>query len=222
MKKWMVVLLTCMCLTVMPTKESHAILWTVVKAAVKKVIRAMDLAVQRMQNETIKLQNAQKALENALSKLKLKEISEWSQKQKDLFNTYYDELWKVKNAIAYYNKARKIVEGEKQLVSEYQRAMALFRRDKNFSVKRLERMAQVYTGILEQSVKNVEQVAMVINSFATQMADSKRMEIIDGAAQKLQENLSDLRQYTNENILFSVQKAKDQQELNSIRTYYGL
>ena len=39
----------------------------VIKLTVTKVIKAIDLKVQRMQNQTIWLQNAQKVLENQLS-----------------------------------------------------------------------------------------------------------------------------------------------------------
>ena len=55
-----------------------------IKAAIVKVIKAIDLKIQRLQNETIRLQNAQKAIENALTKTKLTEISDWVEKQRDL------------------------------------------------------------------------------------------------------------------------------------------
>src|SRR5687768_6820027 len=67
----------------------------IIKEAVKKVIKAVDLLIQRMQNEVIKLQNAQKVLENKLSELKLKEIAEWTEKHRKLYQEYYDELWRV-------------------------------------------------------------------------------------------------------------------------------
>jgi len=42
----------------------------VIKLTVTKIIKAIDLKVQRMQNKTIWLQNAQKVIENQLSKNK--------------------------------------------------------------------------------------------------------------------------------------------------------
>src|SRR5690606_24981124 len=42
----------------------------VIRAGIKRVVRAVDLKVQRLQNRTIWLQNAQKVLENSLSRLK--------------------------------------------------------------------------------------------------------------------------------------------------------
>lgn len=46
----------------------------VIKEGIKKAIKAVDLQVQRQQNKVIWLQNAQKTLENAMSKAKLEDI----------------------------------------------------------------------------------------------------------------------------------------------------
>jgi hypothetical protein len=74
MKKFVLIAGICLGLSVAPTKESKAIYWVVIKQAIIKVIKALDLQVQRLQNKTIWLQNAQKTLENTMSKLQLNEI----------------------------------------------------------------------------------------------------------------------------------------------------
>ena len=48
----------------------------IIKEGIKKVIVAVDLKIQRLQNKTIWLQNAQKTIENTMSKLKLDQISD--------------------------------------------------------------------------------------------------------------------------------------------------
>jgi hypothetical protein len=63
------------------------------------IIKAIDLKVQQLQNETLVLQNLQKQIENKLHAMKLAEISEWSQKQKFLFKEYYAELGQVRPAL---------------------------------------------------------------------------------------------------------------------------
>src|SRR5699024_8324978 len=85
-------LLTLMTLfSVASSVQSNAFPIIVVKEALKKVIKAIDLRVQKLQNKTIALQNAQKQIENTLSKTKLKEISGWAKKQKKLYKNYYEE-----------------------------------------------------------------------------------------------------------------------------------
>ena len=73
----------CMFMPIQETKAQIPIL-DIIKAAVKKVIKAADLQIQRLQNKTIWLQNAQKTLENKMSQLKLDEIKNWAEKQRKL------------------------------------------------------------------------------------------------------------------------------------------
>src|ERR1700744_2717886 len=143
-KKYMVILpLSAMTIMVAIPKGADAqfIVGSVISSTVGKVIRAIDLEVQRMQNKTIWLQNAQKALENQLSQLKLTEISDWSQKQKDLFSQYYTELWNIKTAIAYYSKISELTQKQLALVNAYNQAWALIRNDKHFTASELNYMS---------------------------------------------------------------------------------
>ena len=63
------------------------------------VVKAIDLKVQQLQNETLVLQNLQKIIENKLHLLKLAEISNWSQRQKDIYQQYFDELKNLRPAL---------------------------------------------------------------------------------------------------------------------------
>ena len=208
-------------LTVAPTQKSHAIVWVVVKAAAKKIIKAIDLQVQRMQNKTIGLQNAQKAIENTLSKLKLDEISGWVTKQKELYQVYYNELVKVKNVITYYQEIKVIIQKQADMIDEYKEAYSLFKSDSHFTPDEVEHMAEVYDGILTQSAQNLKSVNLVINSFLTQMNDAARLALIHRAGEAIDENCSDLRQYNSSNKAKAINRAKDQNDLAALRRLYG-
>lgn len=210
----------------MPVKQAQAIapavIAKIIKEGIKKVIKAVDLQIQRLQNKTIWLQNAQKTLENALSKLKLGEIGDWVQRQKDLYGKYYDELAKVKTIIAYYQRVKDITQKQVQLVDEYKRAWNLFQKDKHFTAEELAYMGKVYSGILEQSVDNMEQIYMVINSFKTQMSDSKRLELITAASNKVDENYYDMTRFNRQNMALSLQRAKSQNDVELVKQLYGI
>lgn len=194
----------------------------IIQAGVKKAIKAVDLKIQRLQNKTIWLQNAEKTLENEMSKLKLKEISDWALKQKELYASYFDELWKVKNALQTYQNVKDIVNKQGQLVKEYSRAFNLSKQDKNFSAGELAYMQEVYSGILKESLKNIEQVDLVVTSFATQMSDAKRLEIIHKASDNMEQNLSDLRQFNQQNLRVSLQRAKERNDVDAVKKMYGI
>ena len=221
MKKFTILMPTSLIVLMVSLPLEHAnaqvAVLEVIKAGVKKVIKAVDLKIQRMQNETIWLQNAQKVMENQLSKIKLTEISDWTEKQKELYSKYYSELWKVKAAITYYNRIKEITTKQVFLVEEYKKAWNLAKQDKNFKPQELDYMYNVYSGILKESAKNLDEILLVVNSFRTQMSDSKRLEIINSAADRIDENYSDLKQFNNQNILMSVQRSKGQQESREVQ-----
>lgn len=193
-----------------------------IRGAVIKVIKAVDLGIQRVQNQTIKLQHIQKEVENTMSKLKLREIADWGDKQRKLFKGFYDDLWKVKSTIAYYKRIKDITANQLRLIEEYRRAYALIKQDRHFTPERLLYIYDVYSGILEESGKNIDQLMQVIKSFSTQMSDAKRLELIIQVDNSIHQNLSSLRRFTNQNILYSIERSRDQQEQAIIKSYYGL
>lgn len=224
MKKILIVAGIALSLSIVPGQRANAQIpiYDIIKAAVKKVIKAADLKIQRLQNKTIWLQNAQKTLENKMSKLKLDEISDWAKKQKELYAKYFDELYKVKNAISSYQAVRDIIKKQVQLVQEYSKAFNLSKQDKNFTPEEISYMQQVYTGILDESLKNIDQLQLVINAFATQMTDARRLEIILTAAYNIEQNITDLRQFNQENIKISLQRSKERNDIDVVKKLYGL
>lgn len=217
------VLAACLGFMLVPVQPARAQgVVSVISAGIGKAIRAMDLKIQRLQNKTIWLQNAQKTLENALSKLKLDEISEWTQKQKEQYRVYYEELARVKALISYYQHIREVVQKQAQLVGEYDRAWSLIRQDGNFTQDEVSYMGRVYGGILSSSLDNIEDIMLVVQSFATTMSDAKRLELINNAAARAESNFSDLRSFNRQNILLSLQRSKTEKEAESVKKWYGI
>lgn len=194
----------------------------IIQAGIKKVIVAVDLKIQRLQNKTIQLQNAQKIMENQLSKVKLTEITDWVNKQKELYREYFEELKKVKEAIAYYHRVKDMIADQAAMVKEYKAAWAVFRQDKNFTADELHFMSGVYEGMMNQSLQHLDQVLLVINSFTTQMTDAKRMEIINAAASKIEETFLDLKSFNHQNKAMSLQRSYERGEIEYSKKLYGL
>lgn len=225
MKKYMVILpLSSVTVFVSLPKGADAqiVVSQVLKETVGRVIRAIDLEVQRMQNKTIWLQDAQKTLENQLSKLKLSEISDWSSKQKDLFSQYYTKLWNIKTAVAYYSRISDLTQKQVALVSSYNQAWNLLKNDKHFTADELAYMSQVYSGIIQASVNDLDQILVVIHANKTQMPDARRLELVNQAADRMDSNYNDLEQFNTQNQLLSLQRAQAENEVLTLKKYYGI
>jgi hypothetical protein len=109
-----------------------------------------------------------------------------------------------------------------QLVAAYKNALSLFKQDKHFTVKEINYMIDVYSGILDESIKNLDQILSIITSFSMQMDDAKRLEIIDASSNAIEQNYMDLLQFNQQNISLSLHRSKDLSEINQIRVLYGL
>jgi conjugation system TraG family ATPase len=217
--------LLCVLLACLPAGRSSAQVLEVaqiIEAAAKKVIVAADVEVQRLQTQTIDLQDAAKALENSMAGDLLGDITDWVQQEEDLVGAYYQELWQVKTALSSYSKTATLIERQVRLVREEQQDWAAVQRDPHFSAGELTHIANVYNGILAESSRNVQQIELVIKAFVTQMEDAGRLGIIDETSGGIDANYRDLRDFTQENMLLSLQRAKDENDLLTIKALYNL
>lgn len=128
-----------------------------------KAIKAVDLKVQRLQNETLVLQRLQQLAEQELAKVKLDEIRNWQEQLSTLYAGYFAELKEVKPVISSGATVKSILALEEQLLSEYGKFpnkaehTALFHHSKalsrmlaivlsnQLSMKDVERLQMLYT-----------------------------------------------------------------------------
>jgi len=209
-------------LALAPTMHSEAQIFDAIRAAIIAAIKAADIAVQKVQNATIDLQNAQKVVENQLTQLNLGQIGDWEAKMRDLYSEYYDELKTVKTAISYFKEITGIISQQSQLVSEYKKAYAIVQQDNHFTTAEISYIHKVYTGIIAESLKSVDEITLVLTNFSLQMTDAARLKIIKEASSDIERLTSDLRKFNNQTAQLSLQRAKTKQDLETIRQLYGL
>jgi hypothetical protein len=194
----------------------------IIEAGVKKVIVAVDLQIQRQQNRIIWLQNAQKVIENTMSKLRLDEISEWTDRQRNLYRDYFEELNRVKSMITYYKSVKEITAMQARMVAEYQKVWRIIVQDGNFTEEEKLYMGKVYSGMLMQSAKNMEEMLMVVNSFRLQMGDAQRLEAIHNLEYRVQTNVQDLLAFNRQNAILSIARSREQKALETTKDLYGI
>jgi hypothetical protein len=221
--KLFVMIIAIACLVATPVQEAKAQIpiAEIIKEAVKKVIKAFDLMIQRLQTKTIWLQNAQKVLENKLSELKLTEIAQWTEKHRKLYETYYEELWQIKNALSSYLRIKQTMEQQQRVLKEYNRAWNMVKQDGNFTQQEIDYMYRVYKGILAQSMRNIDQLVIVINSYKTKMTDAQRLSIIMQTGSQVEQNLMDLLEFNMHAFQLSISRAKTKSEVDRLRRLYG-
>jgi len=54
------------------------------------------------------------------------------------------------------------------------------------------------------------------------MTDAKRLELVNKAGDRIDNNCSDLKRFNNQNYILSLQRAKDENEVTTLKRYYGI
>ena len=221
MKKLSIIILLLVGFIFQPKAYAQLEIAGVIQAGVKKVIKAIDLKVQRLQNKTIWLQNAQKTLENTLSKLKLREIADWSQRQKALYGDYFQELRKVKTSIAYYHRIKDLTSQQSRLLEAYQQTWSFLSKSPCFRPDELDHMAKVYSGNLKESLRHIERILLVAGSFSVQMEDAQRLTLLREAAREAERNYHDLLRFNAQNRLLHLQRKAALKEIQFMKVQSG-
>lgn len=216
------VLSTALVLAVAPAQPARGGWIEIIRQLAIKVIKAIDLAIQKQQNKTILLQNAQKALENAMAKLKLDEITDWTRKQKKLYEDYFQELRKVKELISYYQRIKDTMGKLYRMGDEHKRVWALIQNDKHFTPEEIAYMKRVYQGIHTRTEQVVVSILDIIKQDKTSMTDAKRLELIHQAAGAVDQLYAEMVRFTQQNQQISLQRAGSVQEAEIIKQLYGL
>lgn len=221
MKRLVLPLLVMAGFAILPLQRASAQI-ELIEEVVKQAIMAIDLNVQRLQTQTLFLQDAQKQLENVMQQTHLNDITEWVQRQKDLYSEYYQELWQVKDVLGTYSTVKDMISKQARLVVGYKQAYSSLQLDSHFTPAEIEHIQKVLNGILNQSVETVNQLGMLIRSFSSQMSDGDRLQLINEMGDRIDRNYNDLEAFTQENILLSLQRTRDERDLAMVRALYGL
>ncbi|MBX9780872.1 MAG: hypothetical protein K2X26_11040 [Chitinophagaceae bacterium] len=129
---------------------------------ISKAIKAIDLKVQHLQNETMVAQTTQRAAETKMSASKLKEINGWQDQFKTLYQNYYAELKQAKSVLIKSSTVVRILSLQEQVVVEYAR----MGKDK--------RVKPEYDELLNTSMQILETLELVIRS-PLSMKDADRL-----------------------------------------------
>lgn len=139
-----------------------------------------------------------------------------------LHEFFLDGLMIVSPEVKKYRRVLDIISYQKMLVLEYKRAFDRFRASGNFGVGELEYLGLVYKQLFDQSVDNLDELAMVITSSKLRMNDEERLQAIDRIFASTQDKLMFLRYFNERGLILNQQREKERLEIASARDIYGL
>jgi hypothetical protein len=135
---------------------------------------------------------------------------------------FIDGLMAVNPSIRNYKRIPFIIEYQKLLLKEYQRAYNRFRQDPNFKLEEIEYLANVYKFLFDASLRNIDELMMIITATKLSMSDDERMQAIDRIFFDMEDKLIFLRAFNNNTQLLVIQRARARNDVETMQKLYGV
>jgi hypothetical protein len=139
-----------------------------------------------------------------------------------LHETFLDAMLQVSPQVRNYKRVAQIIDYQIALMERYGNARERFSATGLYSQNELAYMDKVYDKLINESLRNLEELTMVLTSGQARMSDNERIEIIEGIYSSMQDKLLFLGEFNNEASLLGLQRAKEMQDIKAMRMLTGV
>lgn len=138
----------------------------------------------------------------------------------NLHKAFLDGLLAVSPAVQNYARVVDIINDQASILSEYKSAYNLFKQDKHFTPDELVYMSGVYNNLISGSEKNLTNLLNIMTASKLRMSDAERLHAIDGLYSDTHDQLVFLRQFNSKTGSLALERATEQNDLESLRSLY--
>jgi DNA repair ATPase RecN len=138
-----------------------------------------------------------------------------------LHKGFLDALMDVSPAVKNYKRIADIINYQLLIVKQYKAAFDQFKADKNFTPQEIDYIGKVYSNLFNESVKNLDELVMVITAGKLRMSDDERMQAIDKIYASIENQFSFLQDFNSSTSYLSLQRQSEQTEIEMSRRILG-
>ena len=149
-------------------------------------------------------------------------IRDISENNFSLHKGFLDGLMEISPVVKKYKRIADIISYQLRIVKLSKAAYDKFKLDKNFSVDEIKGIANVYGRLLNEGLKCLDELIMVITAGELRMSDDERLQAIDGIYTKMIDQFSFLKELNNSTTVLSVQREKEQQDIDMSRKIHDI
>jgi hypothetical protein len=140
----------------------------------------------------------------------------------DLHKAFLAGLLAVSPTVRNYKRVAEIIATQEKILSSYQSAWARVRQDPHFRPEEVVLTGNVYSALLDQTVKNLETLTTILTDGVLRASDGERLRRIDLLDRSMQEHWIFLQSLNNQAAVLSLQRATDQKDYEQVKRWYGL
>lgn len=196
-------------------------------AALFSRVKAQSDEAQQLLLNWEKLQTLEKMLDNMYMGYKILDngyttIKKIAEGDYSIHQAFLDGLMAVNPSVRNYKRIPLIIEYQKLLVQEYKRAWKQLKNDPNLTIDEIFYIESVYKFILQASIRNLDDLAMIITATKLRMSDDERMRAIDNIFFDMENRMVFLRGFNNDTRLLAIQRAFANNNQQNVKKLYGV
>ena len=138
----------------------------------------------------------------------------------NIHKQFLDGLMQVSPAVRKYRKVSLIIEYQIKIIKEYKTAFTQFKKTDIFRTGELATIETTYTNVINQSLKNLDELTMVISSGKLRMSDDERINTIDRIFEEMEDKLLFIRRFNKQTALTVLQRQKEKTEIKNLQNLY--
>ena len=150
------------------------------------------------------------------------EIKGIAQGNFNLHSAFLDALLQVSPVVRNYVKITSIINNEAQLVKEYKAAAGFWRTEGHYAAAELDYFNSVYSNLLSASLRNLDELTMIVTAGSLRMNDAERLAAIDRIDTEMAQRLSFLRVFNNQAAIQAGQRGIDQNNISALKGLFGI
>lgn len=189
--------------------------------------RAQSEEAQQLLLNYEKLQALEKILDNMYKGYKILEngyttVKNIAEGNYSLHQVFLDGLFAVNPSVRNYRRIPDIIRFQQVLVRERKSGYDRFKASPHLSADELGYIQSVYENLLNSSLRNIEELTMIITASKLRMSDDERLQAIDRIYFSMEGKLSFLRYFNNSTHMVTVNRAKDDHDVTTLKKLYEL
>jgi hypothetical protein len=138
-----------------------------------------------------------------------------------LHKGFLDGLMEVSPVVKRYKRVADIVNYQLLIVKRYKAALAQFKDDDVFTVQEILYMEKVYSNLFRESLKNLDELYLVVTAGQLRMSDDERLRAIDKIYERVEDQFAFLEDFNSSTGYLSLQRKAEQAELNTMKKLHG-
>ncbi len=207
-------------------KKCVLLLWLSVSILSVRTLGQSDETQQLLLNVE-KLAQLKKILHNMYQGYQLiskgyNTIKDISQGNFDMHKNFLDGLLAVSPSVKKYKRIADIIHQQSQLVKEYKSAFTRFKTSNLFNSTEIKYMENVYKNLFNNSLQNLDDLAMIVTVGKLRMSDDERMTAIDRVFDDVSDKLNFLRTFNKENNILALQRGREMFDTKVSKQLNGL